>query len=127
MRIVTPSNEKEYIDRMIAIALEGKLCVYFADDSRDLARIRTKIENHLDEIKRRLPETELYWANDRYVVDNRGRKGYVLLAVDKQQVQAIEVTEAFANYAVEGDILNLLATRENRDVVGGTYEKGLRW
>jgi len=127
MRIVTPENENEYADRMIAIALEGKRSVYYATTMQEILRFRALLEFHMDTVSERLPETKLYWANDRYVVDNNGRKGYVLLTHDFEQLLSLEVTEAFAQYGTDDRTLAVLEQRENKKVIGGTYEKGLRW
>jgi len=127
MNIVTPMNELEYVDRMVAIALEGKLSVYFAEDTRDFDRIKAMLEKHLDTIAERLPETHIYWANGRYVIDNSGRKGYVLITNRTQELEGIHVTEVFAHYGVVDSVLNFLASRERNDVVGGKYDRSLRW
>lgn len=127
MKVVTPLTEEEYVDRMVAMALEGKITVYYSDDLREIEKIKVKFEKHLDQVIKSLPETKVYWTNERFVVDNRGRKGYILIADNIESLRGIQVTAAFVHYAVPHQNIEFLATRENDEVRGGTYEKGLRW
>lgn len=125
MFIVNHRNERSSADAMVALALAGGLVAFYTEDRDRYNRMRALVETHLSTVERELPETRIYFANNRYVVDNRGRKGYVLLVTNPEPLLGVQLTEAYIDeLSTSNDkMMELLRSREHEEVRGGTVER----
>lgn len=103
---------------MVAYALEGKQCVYLAFDSRRIPLARTHIEKHLASVEKEICGIHISFANGRYTVDSRGRKGYIQLTTNIRDTRGNQYSEVFADSDVPDPLLAELEARKNTEVRG---------